>query len=183
MRNVRRSIGALAVAAALGMTACGGDDGGGAGGAGGGGAGGGGSRLTDEAFCARLVELEEQTSQLDPDEADAAFFGQLSALVAAAPNDQLRSALSTFGDIAQKLEGIDENDPEAFGEAFAIFFDPKVIAASETLETYLTDTCGIDTGSGIGDDDLDVGEDFDVDFGDLDLDGLDLGDLDVEPGG
>ena len=127
----------VAVAAALGLFlgACGDDDGGSAGG---------GSALSEAEFCAQLEAMEDS----DADITDSEALAQLAALARSAPNSEMRSALNKFAEIAQELEGFDEDDPAAIGAAFALIFDPEVIAATETIESYLSDTCGIEVDSG-----------------------------------
>ena len=125
--------------AVLGLLAAGcGDDGGSTG-------GGGGPQLSEQAFCAQLAAMEESDSD---DISDAEAIAQMAALARQAPDADVRRALEKFAEIATELEGFDEDDPEALSAAFALIFDPEVMAATETIESYLSDTCGIDTGSG-----------------------------------
>lgn len=121
-----RSAVALVVSAVL-LAACGS------------GGGSSGDRLSDEAFCARLDELE-QGDTLD----DTAALAEIAALADRAPDEQLGRALRQIASFASTLDALDEDDEEAFGEAMALLFDPRNLAAIEQLETYLTDTCGFD---------------------------------------
>lgn len=130
------AIGALCLGAFPLLTACGGDDSGG-----GGGGAGGGSPLSDEAFCALV---EQTVDAVDEAADDPEIFGLIAALATQAPNAEVRRAMERFGEVAEKLEGLDENDPDAFGEAFALILDPSFIAATETLDAYFTETCGLD---------------------------------------
>lgn len=156
-RRVPSSLVAGAGALALLLAACGGDDGG--------------STASDEEFCAELAALEEADAGGDgSDELDAEALAQLQDLADRAPNEDLRTALETLGDIAEQMSDLDEDDPEAFGQVMALMFDPDVISAGETLDTYMVDVCGMEpdeTGSGItGDDASDeggVGDDTDTD--------------------
>jgi hypothetical protein len=143
------------------IAACGDDD------SAAGGGGGGAASLSEEAFCAQLAEMED-----DDVEFDGEVVAQLAALARQAPTAELRGALETFAEIAEQLEGLDDDDPEAIGIAFGVMFDPEVMGAIETIERFLSETCGIDTGDdwdfdqGVGGstsdgsawDDLDSGE-------------------------
>jgi hypothetical protein len=145
-QRVRYSV-ALAAILVLFLGACGDDDDGSA--------GGGGGQLSEEAFCAQLAAMEDS----DADITDSEALAQLAALARQAPTAEMRSALGKFAEIAQELEGFDEDDPAAVGAAFALIFDPEVMAAMETIETYLEDTCGIEVDS---DDDFMWDEDDDL---------------------
>jgi hypothetical protein len=139
----------VVLVAVLGLMsgACGDDDGGSVGGAGGG-------QLSEQAFCAQLASMEAD----DADITDAQAIAQLAALARQAPDADMRRALQKFAEVAEDLEGFDEDDPAALSAAFALIFDPEVMAASETIERYLSETCGIDTGADddwMFDDDLD----------------------------
>ena len=117
--------------------------------------------LDDAAFCARFEELEDEFDDGD-DDLDAEAFAALAELAAAAPDPGVRSALLKFGELAEQLDGLDEDDPAAFGIALGLMFDPEFIAAMESLERYLVDVCGFeDTG-------------FESDFGDGFDDAVDI---------
>jgi hypothetical protein len=157
-RSTRLRLLCVVGALTLVMTACGDDDSSSG--------GGGGATLSDEEFCEQLEALEESEAELDGPEA----FALMGQLARRAPNAELREALSLFAGLAEQLEGLDEDDPEAIGIMFGIIFDPEFIAAAETLETYLSEVCGFDTG--------DSGE-FGGDFGSgVDGDGSAWDDLD-----
>lgn len=161
-RRVLSSLVAGAGALALLLAACGGDDGG--------------SAASDEEFCAELAALEEADAGGDgSDELDAEALAQLQDLADRAPNEDLRTAIETLGDIAEQMSDLDEDDPEAFGQVMALMFDPEVISAGETLDTYMVDVCGMDpddTGGGITGDDAsdDGGSGDDTDADDTDAD-------------
>ncbi|MCD9624355.1 hypothetical protein [Rhabdothermincola salaria] len=123
--------------------------------------------LSDEEFCAELEALEEADAAGEgSDELDAEALAQLRDLADRAPNEEVSSALETLGNIAEDMEGLDEDDPDAFGEVMALMFNPEVISAGETLDTYLTETCGFE------DDAFEMVEsDTDEPVGDADPDG------------
>lgn len=136
-----RRITGLLLSGALLIAACGGDDDG---------------ALSDDEFCERMEQLAEEFEEDADDDLDAEALNDLADLAASAPNDEIRGALDTFGEFAERLEGVDEDDPEAFGEAMSIVFDPEFTAAFETLEEYMVGTCGFDESefSGGFDDDI-----------------------------
>lgn len=131
-----RNSAVLVAILALALPACG-DDGGSVG-------GGGAGQLSEQAFCAQLATMEDS----DADITDAEAMAQLASLARQAPNAEMRAALGKFAEVAEELEGFDEDDPAALGAAFALIFDPEVMAAIESIETYLSETCGIEVDSG-----------------------------------
>lgn len=139
----RSTVGHAAVAfvAAFTFAACGGDDTtGNATGTGETTTGG----LDDEAFCARFEALEAEAEAMTDDERDEAFFDVVTELADAAPDPDVADALGRLAEMAERLEGLDEDDPDAFGEAFAMMFDPELLGAMERLETYLVEVCGFE---------------------------------------
>lgn len=129
-------IGALCLAGSMSvLAACGGDDAGGTGS---------GAPLSDEAFCALVDETLTAAEELPDDEFESAVFGIVADLATRAPNAEIRDAMLKFGEVAEQLEGLDEDDPESFEEIFSIILDPSFIAAGETIDDYFTNTCGFD---------------------------------------
>jgi hypothetical protein len=118
---------------AVGLAACGGDD-----------ESGGARRLDEEAFCERLRQLDEAGQASPSDEIDEAFLTELSTLAAQAPTEELGGAIEVLGRVGSELAAIDENDPDAFGEALAAAFDPEFLSATETVESFAVGTCGLD---------------------------------------
>jgi hypothetical protein len=137
MRLTRTPLMLIAGVALAFPTACGGDDAGGGG-------GGGSAALSDEAFCARISQLEQETEAMTADEADAAFLDGMTELRAAAPNDEVRDALGTFVDFFEELESLDENDPEAFERIFELAESPEFVSAEAVLENYSVNVCGFE---------------------------------------
>ncbi|MFP4513278.1 MAG: hypothetical protein ACLFRV_10085 [Acidimicrobiales bacterium] len=127
---------AVLSALALFLAACGDDDGGG-------------GAMSDDEFCEMMADLEEDAADLDDLEALAMF----TDVADQAPDPEVREAMQLFAEKIDELEGLDEDDPEAMGEAFAVMMDPEVTEATETIDTYMSDVCGIDTGTDVGGDD------------------------------
>lgn len=141
-----RSLSILFAVLALVLAACGDDDGP---------SGSDGGAMSDQEFCALIEEMENQAD--DGDELESfAVFGQIARR---APNNEVRDALLKFAEIAEELDGLDEDDPEAMGVMFGLMLDPEVQAASESIENYVSDVCGFDLGM----DDADIEWDFDDD--------------------
>lgn len=156
--RTRRISAALVGGALLVASACGNDDDG---------------ALSDDEFCERMEQLEEDFDE-EPgdeesgDELDAEALDALADLAASAPNDEVRDALNTFGGFAERLDGLDEDDPEAFGEAMSIVFDPEFTGAVESLEDYLVGTCGFDESEFSGGFDDELVDEGSVDEGSVD---------------
>ena len=113
--------------------------------------------MSDDEFCEMMADMEGEAGDLDDPEAFA-LFGQIARQ---APNAELRDAMVTIAEAFEELEGLDEDDPAAMLAVFALLGDAEFMEASETIERYMSEVCGIDTGS-----------DFDDDFfGDDDFEG------------
>lgn len=135
--RITGALGALCLAGTISiLPACGGDDGGG-------GATGGG-RLSDEAFCTLVEQRLAEAEESDPEAFETEVFALIGGLANQAPTAELTSAMQKLGEVGETLVGIDEDDPEAFGEAFALMMDPGFMAAMETLDDYFTNTCDLD---------------------------------------
>jgi hypothetical protein len=105
-----------------------------------GGDSGGSNALSEAEFCDKIASVEGAADV----EADmTTMLAVLADLADSAPTKELREAIETIGPIMQELEGVDENDPDAFAKAMEIMMDPKVVAAGETLEKFTTETCGL----------------------------------------
>ena len=131
LRNITRPLALIALAATpLVAVACGSSS----------------SRLSDEEFCAKLIEIEASNA-LNLDDNDPEMLKEMlivfADLAKTAPTDELKKAFETMGPLLEKMSQIDENDPDAFGEVFSMMFDPEVTAAGETLDAYSTDVCKI----------------------------------------
>ncbi|TVR26823.1 MAG: hypothetical protein EA389_04765 [Ilumatobacter sp.] len=135
MRLTRTPLMLIAGLALVLPIACGGDDSSG---------GAGGAALSDEAFCARISQLEEETDAMTADESDAMFLDAMTELRAAAPNDEVRDALGTFVDFFEEIDSLDENDPEAFERIFELAESPEFASAEAVLEDYSVNVCGFE---------------------------------------
>ncbi len=159
------------MAAALVFAGCGGSDGGG----------------DTEAFCERVRALEAADESVDDDVAAAA--AEFEALIDDAPAE-LRDDLRIVVDAFTELDAIDENDPEAFELFFELFERPEFVEASETLEQFGVEECGldpssddeVDPGAAVGDEGTDPFADDPYDAGEFDEndDGVLVGDGDVK---
>ena len=102
------------------------------------GSSGGSSALSDAEFCREIERLEE--TEPTNDIRGAAII--LADLVNKAPNPEMREALQVMQPAFEKLAEIDENDPEAMSSFFELMMDEDIVAASEVLESYITNVCG-----------------------------------------
>lgn len=116
---------ALACVGALLVVGCGDDGGGG----------------STEAFCARVAEVDASDDSISLD--DPAGLAEFEALVADAP-DQIRPQLEMIGSLVGDLDELDENDPEAFAQAFGLLFDPEFIGAIKDFGVFARDECGVE---------------------------------------
>ncbi len=136
------------------------------------GPGGGGSV---EAFCTLMEESESSGEELDPTTAEGKE--KLQEVLDAAPSEIKGDVEVLFGMI-DDFEGVDEDDPEAFEQAFSLMFNPEFISAAENLDTFAVEECGLPPSGDFGDggtlDDEGFGDDpfGDGGFDDSD-DGLD----------
>ena len=127
----------IGTAATLVLASCGSD-----GSAGGDGDGGGASGGSDtEAFCEQIRELQaEADTSVD---APAGTAEQFDALIDSAP-DEFVDDVRLLVDALAELEELDENDPEAFEQVFEIIARPGFVEASERLEEFGVEECGLD---------------------------------------
>lgn len=142
-------------AVALGCAACGGSDGGGG---------------DTEAFCEELRVLDAADDEAGEDLTGAV--DQFDALLADAP-DEVAGDLRIVIEVFTELDSIDEDDPDAFEQFFELFERPEFVDATERLERFGVEECGLDPaddGSG------------DVTPGELELDEIDTGDIESELG-
>ena len=137
MRTSTRVLTALSFSLAMLGVSCGGDDGG----IGGIDGGSDGKALSDEEFCAEIVALDGVDPSVD-DMADVVTM--IEDLADKAPDDELRDAMLALVPVMTAMSEIDENDPDAMNKVMEIMMDPEVIAAGELLESYSSETCGID---------------------------------------
>ena len=97
-----------------------------------------------EAFCA---QLEEQGANEDLDLGNPEDLAAFDELTDEAP-EEVRGALEQFRDVAEDLENLDEDDPDAFGDAFGAVFallgDPEFLGAVQDMAIFMADECGLD---------------------------------------
>lgn len=97
-----------------------------------------------EAFCA---QLEEQGANEDLDLSNPDDLAAFEELTDEAP-EEVKVAMEQFQSVVADLEGIDEDDPEAFGDAFgtifALFADPEFLTALQDMAVFMADECGLE---------------------------------------
>jgi len=125
-----------------------------------------------EEFCDQIRELEESG---DTDDDLAAAAEELNALIDNAP-DELRGDLEVVSEAFSELSDLDEDDPESFTAIFEVFGREEVIEATDNLERYGVEECGLDPTSDAGDEgdavstDDDAADDAELGDGDDDRD-------------
>ena len=110
------------------------------------------TRLNDEAFCAKIVSLDNQTSGDDTSpEAMLEMLQVIQDMAKVAPTAELQEAFEAYAPLLEGMAKLDQNDaqndPEAFSTMMGELFTPEVMKAVEILEAYSTDVCGIEDGS------------------------------------
>jgi len=110
------------------------------------------TRLSDEAFCAKIVSLDNQTSGDDTSpEAMLEMLQVIQDMAKVAPTAELQEAFEAYAPLLEGMAKLDQNDaqndPEAFSTMMGELFTPEVMKAVEILEAYSTDVCGIEDGS------------------------------------
>ena len=108
---------------------------------------------TDEIadFCDRAAELQVS----DADSSDpAAQLEALESLREVAPAE-LEKAFDVLADVIAQMSELDETDPEAMGEMFAILLDPRVVEASAAISSFTMRECGFEMTAGAGTDSFD----------------------------
>lgn len=107
-----------------------------------------GTRLSDEAFCAKIVILDNQTSGDDTSpQGMLDSLNLLKDLAKMAPTAELQQAIEAFTPLLEEMAKLDQDDPEAFSTMIGQMFNPELVKAAEVLDAYTTDVCGIEDGS------------------------------------
>ena len=107
-----------------------------------------GDRLTDEAFCAKITALNNETSSDSPNpEEMLEMLTVIQDMAKVAPTAELQEALEAYTPLLEKMSKLDQNDPEAFATIIGDFITPPLLKAAEVLGAYTTDVCGIEDGS------------------------------------
>lgn len=118
-----------------------------------------------EAFCDLLREAEDDDTDFGED--TEAVLAEIAEMRALAP-EELRDDIDVLAGVFEEFAEFDEDDPEAFGAIFGLFLRPDVLAATERLEEFGVETCGLEPSDSSDDfdfdEDFDVDEDFDFDF-------------------
>lgn len=105
---------------------------------------GGGSTSTDTEFCEFIRTFDKLDPETDLDQALAA----IDELTNRAPSAEVKQALEDLRPIIGKIAEFDPTDEAALAEIMPLLADPKVIAASDVLDTYSRDVCGFDQTDG-----------------------------------
>ena len=106
------------------------------------------TRLSDEAFCAKITALNNETSGDDTSpEAMLEMLQVIEDMAKVAPTAELQEALEAYTPLLEKMSKLDQNDPEAFTAIIGDFITPELMKAGEVLDAYTTDVCGIEDGS------------------------------------
>ena len=116
------------------------------GGGGGGDAMGGNSstRLSDEAFCAKITALNNETSSDSPNpEEMLEMLTVIQDMAKVAPTAELQQALEAYIPYFEKMSKLDQNDPQ-FGAQYLALATPELLNAGAVLDAYGRRVCGID---------------------------------------
>lgn len=126
MHSTKRTIGAVALTATLffGGFACS-------------------SGGSNASFC---TNAKKYTGKTLDDPSTKEFSAAMEDLRSSAPSE-IKSEMNYVADWAKKLQDIDPTDPKAAANAMKGFDEKKMTAASDKLDKYLKDKCGIDSKS------------------------------------
>ena len=106
------------------------------------------TRLSDEAFCAKITALNNETSSDSPNpEEMLEMLTVIQDMAKVAPTAELQEALEAYTPLLEKMSKLDQDDPEAFTDIIGDFITPELMKSGEVLEAYSTDVCGIEDGS------------------------------------
>ena len=110
------------------------------------------TRLSDEAFCAKITALNNETSGDDTSpEAMLEMLQVIEDMAKVAPTAELQEAFEAYAPLLEGMAKLDQNDaqndPEAFTAIIGDFITPELMKAGEVLDAYTTDVCGIEDGS------------------------------------
>lgn len=124
-----------------------------------------------EDFCALFEDVATEEGDDDVD------LAELDRVIAAAPAE-LRGDLGVLRDVFQQMDGVDEDDPEAFGQVMSVMFDPEVTGAIERIEAWGVENCGFEPSDDLSGFELDVDQDAAVEDS-QELDPVDVGDIEM----
>jgi len=100
------------------------------------------TRLSDEAFCAKITPIiigDDTSRQAMLDSLEV-----MKDLAKVAPTAELQEALEAYIPYFEKMSKLDQNDPEAIAAFFGDFSTRELLNAGEVLKTYGRRVCGMD---------------------------------------
>lgn len=133
-RRAQHVIGALALVTAVTVVGgCSDGDGGSAGNAG---------ADAQAAFCERMAAFAAASDDAGAGELTPEVLAEMRELAEAAPEGEVRDALEAVLPVITEIDGLDENDPQAFERIMELIFSPELTEAAEVLERTWTEDCG-----------------------------------------
>lgn len=102
-----------------------------------------------EDFCTEFNALNEQFSDAEAAEDDAAV---LDALRSLDPPDEIRDDFELIVEATEAFSEVDPEDTDALDDIQTEFEDRGAVEASGNVETFITDNCGSDSGDTSTDD-------------------------------
>ena len=102
-----------------------------------------------EDFCTEFNALNEQFSDAEAAEDDAAV---LDALRSLDPPDEIRDDFALIVEATEAFSEVDPEDTDALDDVQTEFEDRGAVEASGKVETFITDNCGSDSGDTSTDD-------------------------------
>ena len=100
-----------------------------------------GTRLSDEAFCAKITPIiigDDTSRQAMLDSLEV-----MKDLAKVAPTAELQEALEALIPYFEKMSKLDQNDPQ-FGAQYLALATPELLNAGAVLDAYGRRVCGID---------------------------------------
>lgn len=101
-------------------------------------------------FCGAITAIQSAEFELDetfgPDARQ--LFDDVQSAAPPAIADDVATVIDALEELAAVGISTDDDDPEALDAAFEILVDPHFTEASENLEEYTSEACGIDLADG-----------------------------------
>lgn len=97
---------------------------------------------TEAEFCARMAAFAAASDDAGEGELTPEVLAEMRDLADAAPDGEVRDALEAVLPVIAEIEGLDENDPQAFERIMELVFSSEMTRAADVLERTWAEDCG-----------------------------------------